>query len=95
MISVEAYRAAIGRFYGKAKRKDKFPSFKTSSMAFLKNIECTIYLDDDCIFDACDSNCDSSNGLLLPIDGGLYLYRPVGSHLPEEGQQRCTNVNAT
>ena len=32
--------------------------------------------------------------LLLYIGGGLYLYRPAGSHFPKEGQQGCTDAKA-
>ena len=35
MISIEAYRSAIGRFYGKAKKTDKPKTFQTSGIAWI------------------------------------------------------------
>ena len=41
MISIEAYRAAIGRFYGKSKRKDKFQTFNYFDTTFLNRFDMT------------------------------------------------------
>ena len=41
MISIEAYRAAIGRFYGKAKKKDRFQSFNNLDMTILERLDMT------------------------------------------------------
>ena len=44
MISIEAYRAAIGRFYGKAKKKDRFQSFNNFDMTILKRLDMTFII---------------------------------------------------